>query len=52
MVKAVTASALRKKFGIKKLKAKIAISDFEKAAIASLRKRDKHRVTPKVLVHA
>jgi hypothetical protein len=51
MVKAVTASVLRKRLGIKKLKAKITISDFEKAAIVNLRKRDRRRVTPRVLVH-
>jgi hypothetical protein len=52
MGESVSVDVLRKKLGIKRLKKKIIVSKFEKASVASLRKKEKHRVTSRVLVPA
>ena len=45
MVKEISISALRKLMGIKKLKNKIPMSEFEKAVIIGLREHEKRRIT-------
>ena len=45
MVKEMSISALRKLMGIKKLKNKIPMSEFEKAVIIGLREHEKRRIT-------
>ena len=52
MVKSSSVEALRKMLGIKRLKKKIPISEFEKAAIASLREQEKHRLLTRIKQHA
>lgn len=44
VVKLSSPKALRKRLGIKRLKKKIPASELEKAAIASLREHEKHRI--------
>lgn len=43
---------LRKKLGIRKLRGRIPISEFEKAAIIGLRKNEKHRIAQKTKQYA
>ncbi len=52
MVKFASPDALRKRLGIKRLKKKILVPNSEKAAVAGIRGREKHRTASKVLVHA
>ena len=48
MVKEIDISSLRKRLGIKKLKKKIPVSEFEKAVIIGLREHEKHRLIHRV----
>lgn len=41
-------SLLRKRLGIKKLKDKIPVTEFEKAAVANLRIKERQRLIPRV----
>ncbi len=52
MVKSSSVEALRKMLGIKRLKKRISVSEFEKAAIASLREQEKHRLLTRIRQHA
>ncbi|MHB8566226.1 MAG: hypothetical protein ACYC7D_03580 [Nitrososphaerales archaeon] len=45
MVKEVDLSQLRRHLGIKRLKKRIPVSEYEKAAIRNLREEEKRRVT-------
>ena len=48
----INVRALREKLGIKRLRKSISISDFEKAVINGLRKREKHRIMQRTRLHA
>jgi len=52
MVKSSSVEVLRKMLGIKRLKKKISVSEFEKAVIASLREQEKHRLLTRIKQHA
>ena len=43
---------IRKRLGIKKLRKKIPISEFEKAFIIGLREKEKHRIIQRAKLHA
>lgn len=45
-------NVIRKRLGIKKLKDKIPMSDFEKAVILGLRESERHRIVHKAKAHA
>ena len=47
-----SAKSIRKRLGIRKLRNKIPVSEFEKAVIVSLREKERTRASHRLKIHA